>query len=76
MERSQKILAEALKLSPIERASLVEELLSSFNFPKRKENDMVWAIEVEERINAYERGDIHSSPSEDVFKRIERNLGK
>lgn len=48
----------------------------SFNFPKRKENDMVWAREVEERINAYERGDIHSSPSEDVFKRIERNLGK
>ncbi len=76
MEKSKKILTEALELSPIERASLVEDLLSSFNFPERKENDTIWAREVEERINAYEQGEIYSSPAEDVFKRIDRNIGK
>lgn len=33
---TEKILAEALELQPIERAELVEELLSSFEFPAKK----------------------------------------
>ncbi len=76
MEKSKRILAEALELSPIERASLIEELLSSFNFPERKKRDMMWAEEVEDRINAYERGEILSSPAEDVYERIEGNVSK
>ena len=46
------VLAEALTLSPSERAELVEELLSSFDFPARHEIDVAWASEVEERIDA------------------------
>jgi hypothetical protein len=44
-EQSRKVLAEALELPPIERAALVEELLSSFDFPARQEVDALWASE-------------------------------
>lgn len=69
-ENAQKILAEALELSPIERAELVEQLLSSFEFPHKKSIDEVWAEEVEDRIDAYEKGDITSTSAKDVFDRI------
>ena len=75
-ERSKKVLAEALELPPIERASLVEELLSSFDFPARKEVDALWASEAEDRIDAYERGELHASPAEDVFNRLDRHQAK
>lgn len=60
---SKKVLAEALELSPIERAALVEELLASFDFPERQEIDALWAKEAEDRIEAYERGELHASSS-------------
>jgi len=69
---TEKILAEALALPPVERASLVEEILSSFDFPARQEVDAVWATEVEERIRAYERGELGSAPIDEVFARIDR----
>ncbi len=72
-DRSKKILAEALELPPSERATLVEELLSSFEFPVRKEIDLLWSKEVEERIDAYERGELRAFPSEDVFRRLDRH---
>ena len=37
--QSQKILNEALDLSPTERAELVEQILASFEFPARKDID-------------------------------------
>ena len=54
--QSQKVFEEALALPPIERASLIDELLASFDFPSRHEVDALWAKEVEDRIDAYERG--------------------
>ncbi len=71
-ELSKKILAEALELSPIERAALVEELLSSFDFPARQEIDALWAKEVEDRIDAYERRELLASPAEAVFSRLDQ----
>jgi putative addiction module component (TIGR02574 family) len=72
MEKSKRILAEALELSPIDRASLVEELLSSFTFSGRNSNDAVWAREAEDRIDAYDSGVLESSSLEEVFKRLNR----
>ena len=68
-EQSRKVLADALGLPPIERAALMEELLSSFDFPARHEIDALWANEVEDRIDAYERGELRASPAEVVFLR-------
>jgi putative addiction module component (TIGR02574 family) len=75
-EQSKRILAEALELPPIERASLVEEILSSFDFPARREIDALWAQEAEERIDAYEAGKMQASPAQAVFERIEGQLKK
>jgi len=32
---------------------------------------LLWASEAEERIDAYERGELHASPAEAVFDRLE-----
>jgi putative addiction module component (TIGR02574 family) len=62
-DQSRKVLADALGLPPIERAALVEELLSSFDFPARREIDALWAREAEDRIDAYERGELRGAPA-------------
>jgi len=67
---TEKILAEALELQPIERAELVEELLSSFELPTRTSIDEMWAAEVEDRIDAYGRGDLTSTSAKEVFDKI------
>ncbi len=69
---SKKVLESALALPPTERAALIEEILTSFEFPSRKEVDSLWAKEVEDRIDAYERGEMRSIPAQEVFDRIDR----
>ena len=68
--RSKEVLADALTLPPVERAELVEEILSSFDFPARREIDALWAREAEDRLDAYERGELKTSSAEAVFDRI------
>ncbi len=70
--QADRVLLEALKLSPVERAELIEKLLASFSFPDRKAIDELWAAEAEDRIDAYERGEIKSKTAAKVFARIER----
>ena len=65
---TQEILSKVLDLSPIEKAELVEEILSSFNFPNRQTIDNQWAEEVEDRISAYDRGELKAKPIQDVFE--------
>lgn len=71
-DKIEKVFAEALELPPVERAELVEKLLSSFEFTSRKTIDALWANEVEARIEAYEKGEITAIPAKDVFKKIGR----
>jgi putative addiction module component (TIGR02574 family) len=73
MSKSNNLLEQALKLPPVERAELVESLLSSFEFRSRKTVDAFWAHEAEDRINAFERGEIPAIPAEQVFAEIEKN---
>lgn len=70
--KADQVLIDALKLSPIERAELIERLLASFPFPERQAIDERWAAEVEGRIDAYERGALQARPMSEVFERIER----
>lgn len=69
----KQVLEEALKLPPTERAELIENLLTSFEFPSRKTIDDLWAKEVESRIDAFERGEISATPAMEVFKKIEKH---
>jgi len=72
-KHEKQILAEALKLPPVERAELVEDLLTSFEFQSRKRIDALWAEEVEDRIDAFERGEMKAILAKDVFAEIEKN---
>lgn len=72
-KQAEQILTEALKLPPMERAELVENLLSSFEFPSRKTIDALWDQEAESRIDAFERGDITAIPAKEVFAKIEKH---
>jgi putative addiction module component (TIGR02574 family) len=73
MSKQEALLEEALKLSPVERAELIERLLSSFEFRSRKIVDALWAKEADDRIEAYEQGQIAAIPAEIVFSDIEKN---
>jgi putative addiction module component (TIGR02574 family) len=72
-KHAERILAEALELPPVERAELVENLLSSFEFQSRKAIDALWAHEAEDRIDAFDRGEMTAIPAKDVFAEIEKS---
>jgi putative addiction module component (TIGR02574 family) len=58
---------EARLLSPEERALLVDALLDSLREVRPAEVEAAWAVEIERRVAAYERGDAKFIPAEDVF---------
>jgi putative addiction module component (TIGR02574 family) len=70
--RAQEVLEKAVGLPPDERAELVEGILASFDFPSRPDIDEAWAREAEDRIDAYERGEIPAVPASTVFETIGR----
>ena len=72
-KHGRQILIEALNLLPVERAELIEGLLTSFEFQSRKTIDALWAQEAEDRIDAFERGEMAAIPAKDVFAEIEKN---
>jgi putative addiction module component (TIGR02574 family) len=71
--QAHEVLAQALKLSPLERAELVERILDTFVFPDRKAIDERWAAEAEDRIDAYDRGEVAARSITDVFAHIDRS---
>ena len=73
---SEQILQQALALPPQDRAEIVERLLASFQVPPDPHLDELWAREAEERLDAYDRGELGAVPAEEVFARIERQRGK
>jgi putative addiction module component (TIGR02574 family) len=72
-KHAESVLAEALELPPMERAELVESLLSSFEFQSRKFIDKLWAQEAEDRIDAFERNEMTAIPAKEVFAEIEKS---
>ena len=69
---SGQILQQALALSPEDRAEVLERLLASFQIPPDPDLDQLWANEAEDRLDAYDRGELCAVPAEEVFARIER----
>jgi putative addiction module component (TIGR02574 family) len=67
---SAKVVNEALSLPPRSRAKLAEKLLESLDRPKQREVDRLWAEEVEDRIDAYEKGYVKTIPGRQVFRRM------
>ena len=67
-----KIFEAAEKLPPIEKIELIEHLFSSLDSKSERERiDKLWADEAEDRLSAYERGEMKSVPAKEVFRRLE-----
>ena len=73
---SEQILKEALALPLQERAELVEQLLATFQSPPDPQIDELWACEAEDRLDAYDRGEIKAVSTEEVFNRIKQRRAK
>ncbi|QVL51664.1 MAG: addiction module protein [Cyanobium sp. M30B3] len=64
---------QALALSAEDRASLAESMLESLR-TSITEIEAAWSEEVEERVNAFDRGEIPSCSAEEVFAEAHRTL--
>ena len=68
MSIRDSILKEALTLKPSQKAELVDKLLSSLD-KSDEEIDKLWAKEVEDRIDAYDRGEIKAVTLKEVLEK-------
>ncbi|OOP55473.1 MAG: hypothetical protein AYP45_14595 [Candidatus Brocadia carolinensis] len=68
---TKQILKKALELPPIERAHLVNSLLSSLD-QTDEHIDNLWRKEVEDRINAYKVGKIKSITLKEVLSKYRK----
>ncbi|MGE0388125.1 MAG: addiction module protein [Gammaproteobacteria bacterium] len=57
---------QARTLTPEERAKLAESMLESLH-SSLFEIEAAWAEEIEQRVAAFDRGEIPAYPAEDVF---------
>ena len=73
---AEKILQEALNLPLQDRAEVSERLLATFQEAPDPELDKLWAQEAEDRLAAYDRGELGGAPAEEVFARIDQQRGK
>ena len=72
MEKASKILLnQALDLPANERAILAEQILLSLDLPDA-ELDELWAVEVESRIDEYEKGNIKTKSAQEVLGKSQK----
>ncbi len=68
MTITDNIFKEALKLTPSEKAKLIDKLISNLDKPD-KEIDELWAREAEDRLDAYDQGRIKAISLEKVLQK-------
>ncbi|MCD6224059.1 MAG: addiction module protein [Deltaproteobacteria bacterium] len=68
MDVANNIFKNALTLEPLQKAELIDRLLSALDKPDR-EIDELWAKEAEDRIDAYDQGKIKAIPLEKVLEK-------
>ena len=67
---------EIIQLDPNERAKLIDLLWESLDETRVKEIEAKWAAESEDRIDAYERGELQAVDGTTALKDIHSSLGK
>jgi putative addiction module component (TIGR02574 family) len=66
-KRGTEVLEEALSLPPAERAELADRLLTSLDAEPDSRIDKLWAQEAEDRLDAFERGEIKAVSAKEAF---------
>jgi putative addiction module component (TIGR02574 family) len=71
-EALKELERQARSLTPEERARLAESLLESLRDAPIAEIEAAWDREIEERVAAYDRGELETFSAEDVFAEARR----
>jgi len=72
-----EIFEAAEKLPPMEKIELIEHLFFSLDSKGERDRiDQLWAAESEDRLSAYERGEMKSVPAAEVFGRLEASRSR
>ena len=61
-----EILESARKLRPVERLKLIDALMDSLDEPDPA-IEAAWAAEAQDRLAAYDRGELRTGPIEELF---------
>ena len=72
-DQVKELAQRGMALSTEDRSRLVDLLLESLHESPTNEVEAAWAIEIERRLAAYDRGEIQSVAGDDVFAKA-RNL--
>ena len=70
------IQTEIEKLEPAERAALIDVLWESLDENRIKEVQARWAAESEDRIDAFERGELAAIDGESALEELRKSLTK
>ncbi len=68
MSDTKEIIKDALSLKPVEKAKLVDQVLSSLDKSDR-EIDELWAKEAESRVDAYDKGKLRSTSLAEILEK-------
>jgi putative addiction module component (TIGR02574 family) len=70
MLAKQDIFKEVMTMKPAQKAELIDKLILSLDIPNQKVEEL-WRDEVENRVKAYENGEIKTVSIKEVFKKYE-----
>ena len=73
-QEQDEIFRAALSLPEEMKAALAERLLESLDSADQKEIDARWGKEAEDRIDAYDRGEIDAFSVNEVFSSLQDRL--
>ena len=67
-----ELAAQGTALAPDDRARLIDLLLASLDDGLRAQVEAAWDEEVERRLDAYDRGEVHAIDGEQVLEEARR----
>ncbi len=67
---------EALRLTPFEKAQIIDALWQSLDPVEQEPVDRAWLAESRDRLNAFRTGEIKALDGEDAIKSIESELNR
>jgi putative addiction module component (TIGR02574 family) len=73
-KKQDEVFRAALSLPEEVRIELAEQLLESIDSADQREIDARWAREAEDRIDAYDRGEIAAFTVDEVFSSLQSRL--
>jgi putative addiction module component (TIGR02574 family) len=71
-DSTHRLLSQVISLPPSERAALVEGIIASLDRPDPS-LDALWLKEAEERLAAYDAGELEAIDADQIFAELGRN---